>query len=227
MSLINDALKRARETEQPRAGESPPPLQPVDYAARPHRAAWIVLIVLLVATLGFAAFYLSRWAGSSAAGRAGGTSNDAVAASLASPEEVAAPAVRPAIKVTTNLMARQASVPRSDLPTAPASASPASSAPPTAEPRAAIPEPSQAERTSSPGEGAPAAVNPVAQVEARFPELKLQSIVFRLRNPSVLIDGEMLGAGDTVKGARVVKIERHAVTMEWQGQTNVLRLPQF
>jgi hypothetical protein len=67
----------------------------------------------------------------------------------------------------------------------------------------------------------------LAPVEARFPELKLQSIVFRLRNPSVLIDGEMLGAGDTVKGARVVKIERHAVTLEWQGQTNVLRLPQF
>jgi len=222
MSLINDALKRARETEQPRAGEPPPPLQPVDYAARPHRAAWMILIVLLVATLGFAAFYLSRWAGSSGAGRAGGTSNEAVAASLASPEEVAAPAVRPAIKVTTNLMARQASAPRS-TPSA-STATPPSAAP---EPGAAIPDRVQPERPGFPGGHAPATVQPVAQVEARFPELKLQSIVFRLRNPSVLIDGEMLGAGDTVKGARVVKIERHAVTMEWQGQTNVLRLPQF
>ena len=229
MSLINDALKRAREAEQQRTEKTPPapPLQPVDHAAPPRRAGWIVLTVLLVATLGFAAFYLSRWAGSSGAARAGGTSNEVAATSLASPETVAAPAVRPAIPVSTDLTARQASVPRSDPSAAPPTASPASSAPPAAEPRAAIPERNQAEPPSSPGEDAPAAVQPVAQVEARFPELKLQSIVFRLRNPSVMIDGEMLGVGDTVRSARVVKIERHAVTMEWQGQTNVLRLPQF
>ena len=229
MSLINDALKRAREAEQQRSEKTPPapPLEPVDHADPPRRAGWIVLTVLLVATLGFAAFYLSRWAGSSGAVQSGGTSNEVAAGRLASAETVAVPAARPAIRVSTNLMDRQASVPRSDPSAAPASAAPASSAPPAAEPRAAIPESTQAERPSSPGEDAPAAVQPVAQVEARFPELKLQSIVFRLRNPSVVINGEMLGVGDTVKGARVAKIERHAVTMEWQGQTNVLRLPQF
>ena len=229
MSLINDALKRAREAEQQRGEKAPPapPLEPADHAAPPRRAGWIILTVLLVATLGFAAFYLSRWAGDSGAGRAVETSNAPAATGLVSPETVAAPAARPAIRVSTNLMGRQASVPHSDPSAAPASAAPASSAPPAAEPRAAIPESTQAERPSSPGEAAAAAVQPVAQVEARFPELKLQSIVFRLRNPSVVIDGEMLGVGDTVKGARVARIERHAVTMEWQGQTNVLRLPQF
>ena len=229
MSLINDALKRAREAEQQRTQKTPPapPLEPADHAAPPRRAGRIVVTVLLLATLGFAALGLSRWAGSSGGVPASGTSNEVAAASLSSPKTVATPAERLAIPTGTNLMARQGSVPHSDPSAAPAPASPASSSPPATDLRAAIPESIQAEPPGSPGEDASTAVQPVAEVEARFPELKLQSIVFRLRNPSVVIDGEMLGVGDTVKGARVAKIERHAVTMEWQGQTNVLRLPQF
>jgi hypothetical protein len=64
-------------------------------------------------------------------------------------------------------------------------------------------------------------------VEATFPVLKLQSIIFRLRAPSALINGEMLGVGETIEGARVVKIDRHTVTLEWKGQTNALTLPRL
>jgi len=229
MSLINDALKRAREAEQQRTEKTPPapPLKPADHAAPPRRAGRMVVTVLLLATLGFAALYLSRWARSSGGVPASETSNEVATASRSSPETVAAPAARLAIPAGTNLMAPPGSVFHSEPSAAPAPASPASSSPPATDLRAAIPGSIPAEPPASPGEDAPTAVQPVAEVEARFPELKLQSIVFRLRNPSVVIDGEMLGVGDTVKGARVAKIERHAVTMEWQGQTNVLRLPQF
>jgi hypothetical protein len=63
--------------------------------------------------------------------------------------------------------------------------------------------------------------------ETVFPALKLQSIIFRLRNPSAVINGEMLGVGDTIKGARVVRIDRHTVSLEWKGGTNVLALPRL
>ena len=60
-----------------------------------------------------------------------------------------------------------------------------------------------------------------------FPKLKLQSIVYRLSKPAVVINGEMLYTGDTIKEARILKIDRRAVTVEWRGQTNVLSLPRL
>jgi hypothetical protein len=60
-----------------------------------------------------------------------------------------------------------------------------------------------------------------------FPKLKLQSIVYRLSKPAVVINGEMLHVGDSVREVRIVKIERLAVTLEWRGQTNVLSLPRL
>jgi len=224
MSLINDALKRAQEANQRRAERAPPapPLQPVDHAAPRNRAGWIVLTVILVATLGFATFYLSRWAGTSGTGQTDVAPNEGVWASSAPPQEVAAPGARPDVQVSTNLLPRETSAPLSA-----SSAATTNLARVEPKPIAVATEPIPAERPASPDQDAATTVNAAGPVEARFPELKLQSIVFRLRNPSVVIDSEMLGVGGMVKGARVMKIERHAVTLEWQGQTNVLRLPQF
>jgi len=224
MSLINDALKRAREADQQRVDKAPPapPLQPVDHTAPPNRAGWIVVIGLLVATLAFSVFYLSRWAWRAGTGPPAGSSNEMIASSSAPPREVAAPLARAAVEVGTNLVPRQASVAGSD-----SSAATVKPAPLEPQPVAVVAEPIPAEPPASPDQDAATTANAAPPEAARFPGLKLQSIVFRLRNPSVVIDSEMLGVGDTIKGARVVKIERHAVTLEWQGQTNVLRLPQF
>lgn len=57
-----------------------------------------------------------------------------------------------------------------------------------------------------------------------MPELKLQAIVFRMKNPSALINGRHVEAGDTVSGARIVEIQRTTVFYEWQGQKLPLRL---
>jgi hypothetical protein len=60
-----------------------------------------------------------------------------------------------------------------------------------------------------------------------FPDLKLQSIIYRLNNPAAVINGDMLHVGETIKGARVLSIDRSEVAVEWKGKTNVLQLPRL
>ena len=60
-----------------------------------------------------------------------------------------------------------------------------------------------------------------------FADLKLQSIIFSEDKRAAGINGELLYVGDEIRGARVRKIERQSVTVERNGETNVLRLPRL
>jgi type II secretory pathway component PulC len=40
----------------------------------------------------------------------------------------------------------------------------------------------------------------------------------------VLINGQTLAVGETVEGARVLKIEKDQVTLEWKGRTKILMM---
>ena len=60
--------------------------------------------------------------------------------------------------------------------------------------------------------------------EPAFPKLKLQGIFYRLNDPTVMINGETLWTNDEIEGAKVTKIERSAVTVEFNGEKQVLRL---
>lgn len=70
----------------------------------------------------------------------------------------------------------------------------------------------------------------IAEVPAKpagpraFPELKLQGIYYRIKDPSVMINGKTLMIGDLVNDVTVMKIERKDVTVELDGQQKVLRL---
>jgi hypothetical protein len=57
--------------------------------------------------------------------------------------------------------------------------------------------------------------------------IRLQSIIFRLKNPAAVINGEMVGVGDRLKEGRVLRIDRYSVTVEWRGETNELTLPRL
>lgn len=57
-----------------------------------------------------------------------------------------------------------------------------------------------------------------------MPELKLQAIVFRMKNPSALINGRHVEVGDNVSGARVAEIQRTTVVVEWQGKRQSLQI---
>ena len=39
-----------------------------------------------------------------------------------------------------------------------------------------------------------------------------------------MLEGKSCEVGDSVKGMRVLKIERDCVTVEWKGETKVLKL---
>ncbi len=53
-----------------------------------------------------------------------------------------------------------------------------------------------------------------------FPAIKLQGIIYRLKNPSALVNGHNVSLGDIVESARVVSIERDSVFFEFNGRTN-------
>ena len=60
MSLINDALKRAKQAQQ----ENPfgrQPLQPVDYASRPNYFLRSVVALLAVVTLACSGWFFWKW----------------------------------------------------------------------------------------------------------------------------------------------------------------------
>ena len=82
-------------------------------------------------------------------------------------------------------------------------------------------EPTSVPATDSPDTNATVAAEPVPPP----PPLKLQGIIFRLRNPTAMINGKSLLVGESVSGARVTKIEKDQVTLERDGKTVILNLP--
>ncbi len=60
-----------------------------------------------------------------------------------------------------------------------------------------------------------------------FPPLRIQGIVLRESQPSVMINSKIYFIGDEIGGARVVAIDRESVTLELAGQTNVLTLRKW
>ena len=71
---------------------------------------------------------------------------------------------------------------------------------------------------------APRAIpSPVETAPATFPPMKLQAVFYRLRNPTVVINGKTLSKGDEVDGARVVDIERMSVVVDWNGEKKTLK----
>ena len=55
--------------------------------------------------------------------------------------------------------------------------------------------------------------------------LRLQGIVWGIQPPRAIVNDRILTAGDTVAGGQVVAIDPEGVTVEYQGQRTVLRLP--
>jgi hypothetical protein len=222
MSLINDALKRASTNPKPVASAAvtaEAPMVPVAAAAaspaKPHSAAPIGLIVAMVAMAAVAGWFFLKWREASGRQPAVQAATSVPAAASARLPEAQAAKVQ--AQPATVVAAAAASTPPAIKPVAQASTvatrpeSPAKTAP------APKPTPEPIVATIPAAVPAPATIQPPV-----MPDLKLQAIVFRMKNPSALINGRHVKVGDEVSGVRVVEIQRTTVFVEWQGKKQTL-----
>jgi hypothetical protein len=218
MSLINDALRRAKQAQPAPSAPSPSTLRPVEQPAQSARHG-----LLLPVSLGAVALLIliSVWILSRRDGSSGPTqpqSTLAVAArTLPQPDTTAVasePAVQPATATAT------VSTPGS----AATLSKPGPETTPVSKEQSAV----SASGTSVPsGSAEPSDTNHLVTAEPPVPApppLKLQGITFNPKRPSAMISGRVVFIGDKVRDLRVITIKRNEVVLVSSGQTNSLSL---
>ena len=245
MSLINDALKRAKQAQKkeasaPAAPETP--LQPVENNPVPRSTSWIVPAVAVVIAGVAVWFFVKWWNGSRE------PTQFATAPSSVTNRTVAGQMIRAlstasnVVQSVTNLRADaeaafgtnklSAPVP---VPTAPTGAIVETNTVPVPSVEkipAAAPALAPATNLGSSSSHSIAAAEPAtngvsqpAQVRTASPSpLQLQGIFYRLSKPSALINNRTLFVGDEIEGSRVIAITRYGVKLVASGKTNDLTL---
>jgi hypothetical protein len=217
MSLINDALKRAKQAQDQAGPPDPPPLQirPAEPAPTPKRGPgpvlYVVIALAVVAVLAGGWWFVQN--NRSEKPGVGETAKSSAEASTMqdqpAPASPAPPPVKPApVAVAPEPMA----APMTNRATAIPSQTIASVKPAAQSAVAAAMTPS-----------APA---PAAAAPAPPPPPRLQAIVFHPTRPSAMISGKSVRVGDKVGELRVTAIDRDSVTLSGGGHTNVLNLPE-
>ena len=231
MSLINDALKRA-EADKPRLANSTPsapPLQPVDSTPAPRTSPLLLGGVLLlgIGAIGIAA---ALWFKESATLP---VSAKATPATIATPPPAQSPQV-PALPVsqttpgapTQNPIQHaaaqlQAVAARNEVdPVKAQPPTPQTQVPTTKTP--AITTVASASITAGSASKSPPSANHTANTGAK--PIRLQSIFYRLKSPTVIINGKTLAPGDSVDGIKVVSIQRTSVEVVQNGKYRTLTL---
>jgi hypothetical protein len=209
MSLINDALRRAKAAQQetPTPSDAPVPhFRPVEpgtqQAARHGMGVFLPISLGLVALLAL----LLLWELSK---RSSGTSGTPLVVAARSSTLTEAP-------TTATDSSPNPARPSADTPMLPkaATASPNVPSAPVTNPASAVPESSDSNRLAV----ATDAVVP------QPPPLKLQSIVFSPTRPSALINGHVVFLGERIREYRVQAIHRDNVILVATGRTNILSL---
>ncbi|MCX6922165.1 MAG: hypothetical protein NT154_02940 [Verrucomicrobia bacterium] len=219
MSLINDALKRAKEAQQeaPPSLSAHPLLRPYE-PAQPARPGLSLLVPAALAIVGLVGlFFVWRWTQPPELTRLrrpsvitpATASKDAAPQPALAVESPATPA--PTLTTQSNKALRATSPP-----------SPAAGPTATLTAEATTAKVSSPITTASESEATSAAIIPAAPPNTA--PLRLQAIVFNPNRPSALISGKTLFIGDTLGAMRVVAIDRKSATLVSAGHTNVLSL---
>lgn len=215
MSLINDALKRAKQAHQESSTPVAPvpqlkPVEPVPHDAR--RAAGLLLPLALgtIALLGLLLLWvLWKRQGSPQA--------------LAGTDSITAAARTPAHADTSIEPESQKS------PVTPSSSPAGTTAPanpPTNVPALAALTENGPSNTNASGSSETETNHAMVLSPAspRPTPLKLQSIVFNPKTPSAMINGRVVFVGDRIRDERITAIHRDEVVLTGAGRTNVLSL---
>jgi hypothetical protein len=207
MSLVNDALRRASQAQREQARPAPsspapagpPPLEPV---APPPMSPWpslltLVVVVLVAATVAGLGGWLLWKAWDKRRTHLVVTAQPPLRSPLA-PPAVGSPPSAPSMPASVTVTAAPPAL-------AVAMTSPA---PPT-------------NAIAVPATNALAARPPVP---VKWPSLKLQGIIFKPPNSSVVINNKMLFIEDEIQGVKVADIGLHSVKICLDGETNTLVL---
>jgi hypothetical protein len=232
MSLINDALKRANQKPRdPQSSAPVPPMHPVESVPPSSRVLPWAVLILGVGVLAIAVMLWFR--GGPNAGTKQVARNDS---------QSTAPAVSVVPENNTPVVQQQPAA-----KTAETEARAPVASPEPVKVAAAAPETKPAASIVSPVEKAPPA-NP--SPETKTPELKvaaaspasperkpttspeahkthparLQAIYYRLRNPTVVLNGKTVSPGQSVDGIKVVSIQRTSVEVVQDGKYRTLTL---
>jgi hypothetical protein len=212
MSLINDALKKAKEAQQDAAPPPAPNLQlrPIEPAQVTRQgfgvmvpAAFVVVALLLLFLI---------WQRTQRNSPAHPADVQARTAMPAQPNRVPPAPATVAVTPTAPATPEAAPAPAPALVTEFANAATAAS---NNAPAVVV--------ADSEGTHTPAATE-AAPPKPALP--KLQAVIFSPIKPSVMINGKTLFVDDKVNGLRVAAIDRDSVTLVGGGQTNVLSLSE-
>ena len=217
MSLINDALRRAKDAQQQTPLPSSPdlPYQPVDSAQQPaRRGPGLVLPVALMVVVLLTLLSIWQWVQKREATRLAemNVQRAGVARAIPAPQPASAPAA--ASSAQPDPAAQPDSSPSSATGSAATLAADATSAS-TNELSADVQE---SERTNTAAAAPPPPPKPAP--------LRLQAIIYSSTRPSAMIGGKTLFVGDKLGDLRVVAIDKESATLVGAGQTNVLSLPE-
>jgi hypothetical protein len=217
MSLINDALKQAKQAQQEAAPPPAPnlqlrPIEPMQYTRRSVAFLWPASLVVVSLLLLFFVWQEAR--------------------RIAPPPPIE-------LQARASTPAARAAAPQ---PT-PAPAAPAPAVQPAPEPApAALPAPMAGSTDVVQIAAVPLTINPPVAINPDdgipnptvTPQLpppkpvppKLQAIVLSPVRPSVMISGRTLFIGDKLEEMRVAAIDRESVTLVGAGKTNILSLSE-
>ncbi len=232
MSLINDALKRAKAAQQDApAPESPgPQMHPADTETFVRHSVGFLVPIVLAATALLILFFVWQYGPRTRTARqAEVRARDLPQQTIPvqpsrAPQEVTKPKmVLDPSQTEAPIKAKQGSTPvaaRTDqshssvMPTAPEPAVQLTAMAPTSTPPAGVETTVTNATTNTPA--------PVVQQPPPTP--RLQGIVFDRKRPSAVINGKTVFIGDRVAGFRVVAIGRDNATLVSSTRTNFLVL---
>lgn len=207
MSLINDALKRAEESQSlaPAEGAVRQAMKPIpDASSTAEPGIWLPSIggALVLGAALIAGIYFLRAAEGETKVRARTTEKSAP--SIAAVPAPTTPSEKP--------------VNKAELIPGPAAPAP-------------LPEPALTPIAATPSTEGLARVNPPEIVVAtpvprvaKTPDLKLQAIIAHPKRPSAIIDGNTLFVGDSIRGSKLVGVTAGSITLSGPNGQQVLRL---
>lgn len=221
MSLINDALKRASTAKTvPAEPAAVPAMQPAPEPARGSTGPLpIVLFIVGVGALLVSAAFWLKSKGTPQQNAAIATPPPQIATPPPSATVVEKASPPQPLPSTTAPVATP--LPAPTLTAAPVVSAPVSPVSPSETVVVTEPPVQESPRTkpavATAAKPAPAEPSAAPPVTAEQPTLNLQAIYYRMKGPTVVINGKTLKIGDSISGARLVAIERNFAVVEVQG----------